>query len=120
MDVSASFQFVVDELAAKLAGGRRRIGAVSVSVEGSPGSERAVDSYAFADYLGDLDALLDHLSPDAPVRIVAHSMGGNVAMLYAGIRPQRVAGLVNLEGFGLPADRVCRRLSNATGAGWTN
>jgi pimeloyl-ACP methyl ester carboxylesterase len=30
-------------------------------------------------------------------------MGGNVAMLYAGIRPKRVRRLVNLEGFGMPA-----------------
>ncbi len=29
-------------------------------------------------------------------------MGGNVAMSYAGVRPQRVRRLVNLEGFGLP------------------
>lgn len=29
-------------------------------------------------------------------------MGGNVAMLYAGIRPERVRKLINLEGFGLP------------------
>ncbi len=100
MDVSASFQFVVDELQKSW-----RVAALDWRgfglSEGSPGSERAVDSYAFADYLGDLDAVLDHLSPHAPVRIVAHSMGGNVAMLYAGIRPERVAGLVNLEGFGL-------------------
>ncbi len=32
-------------------------------------------------------------------------MGGNVAMLYAGARPQRVRRLVNLEGFGMPATR---------------
>jgi pimeloyl-ACP methyl ester carboxylesterase len=28
-------------------------------------------------------------------------MGGNVALLYAGVRPQRVSAVVNLEGFGL-------------------
>jgi pimeloyl-ACP methyl ester carboxylesterase len=101
MDVSASFQFVVDALAHDwrvVAPDWRGFGLS----EGSPAREWAVDSYAFADYLGDLDALLDRLSPEAPVNIVAHSMGGNVAMLYAGIRPHRVAGLVNLEGFGLP------------------
>ena len=36
-----------------------------------------------------------------PVNLVAHSMGGNVACTYAGIRPQRVARLVSLEGFGM-------------------
>jgi pimeloyl-ACP methyl ester carboxylesterase len=29
-------------------------------------------------------------------------MGGNVVMAYAGVRPQRIRRLVNLEGFGLP------------------
>jgi pimeloyl-ACP methyl ester carboxylesterase len=101
MDVSASFQFVVDALQGQwqvVAPDWRGFGLS----EGSPGREHAVDGYAFVDYLGDLDAILDQLSPTEPVRIVAHSMGGNVAMLYAGVRPQRVAGVVNLEGFGLP------------------
>jgi pimeloyl-ACP methyl ester carboxylesterase len=30
-------------------------------------------------------------------------MGGNVVMLYAGVRPERVRHLINLEGFGMPA-----------------
>jgi pimeloyl-ACP methyl ester carboxylesterase len=32
-------------------------------------------------------------------------MGGNVAMLYAGCRPERVRRLVNLEGFGMAATK---------------
>jgi len=28
-------------------------------------------------------------------------MGGNIANMYAGVRPERVAQLVNLEGFGM-------------------
>jgi pimeloyl-ACP methyl ester carboxylesterase len=39
-------------------------------------------------------------------------MGGNVAALYAGIRPTRLRLLINLEGFGLPrspAERVVGR-----------
>ena len=67
----------------------------------------AADTYWFADYLGDLDAALDALcfdaAPDQPVDLLGHSMGGNVVMLYAGIRPERVRRLVNLEGFGMPA-----------------
>ena len=41
-------------------------------------------------------------APGVPARIVGHSMGGNVASLYAGLRPERVRCVVNLEGFGLP------------------
>ncbi|MGE0311278.1 MAG: alpha/beta fold hydrolase [Lautropia sp.] len=95
MDVSASFQFLVDCL-------RRRWRVVSFDWRGFGASESGrADSYWFPDYLGDLDAVLDALSPAEPVRLVGHSMGGNIAMIYAGVRPRRVAGLVNLEGFGL-------------------
>jgi thioesterase domain-containing protein len=31
--------------------------------------------------------MLDLLSPDAPVDLVGHSMGGNIAMIYAGHAP---------------------------------
>lgn len=95
MDVSASFQFVVDHFA-------REWQVLAPDWRGFGLSQRAgADCYWFPDYLGDLDALLHHYSPDRPVDIVGHSMGGNVACLYAGVRPQRVARLVNLEGFGL-------------------
>ncbi len=99
MDVSASFQFVVDYLARDwhvIAPDWRGFG-LTQRVDG--------DCYWFADYLGDLDALLDHYSQDEPVNLLGHSMGGNVAAIYAGVRPQRIAKLVNLEGFGLPATR---------------
>jgi pimeloyl-ACP methyl ester carboxylesterase len=49
-----------------------------------------------------LDELLEQVSPAAPVQLLGHSMGGNIACLYAGVRPERVRCLVNLEGFGLP------------------
>jgi len=61
------------------------------------------DNYWFPDYLADLDFLLDHYAPTTPVDLVGHSMGGNIAMLYAGARAERVRALVNLEGFGMPA-----------------
>ncbi|HMW24517.1 MAG TPA: alpha/beta fold hydrolase, partial [Burkholderiaceae bacterium] len=36
-----------------------------------------------------------------PALLVGHSLGGNAACIYAGIRPERIARLVNLEGLGL-------------------
>lgn len=99
MDVAASWQFVVDALAedhAVIAPDWRGFGLT----EGPP-----ADSFWFPDYLADLDFLLDHFAPDTPVHLVGHSMGGMVAMLYAGARPGRIRRLVNLEGFGLPATR---------------
>ena len=101
MDLGASFQFVVDALATH-EGEERFIAAPDWRGFGgtrNPG----VDSYWFADYLGDLDAIGDALSPGAPFDLLGHSMGGNVVMSYAGVRPQRVRRLINLEGFGMPA-----------------
>jgi pimeloyl-ACP methyl ester carboxylesterase len=68
---------------------------------GFGGSEWAPDGYWFPDYLADLEALLDALVPRGPARVIAHSMGANIALLYGGIRPQRLKWLVNLEGIGL-------------------
>jgi pimeloyl-ACP methyl ester carboxylesterase len=97
MDVAASWQFVVDALEADhyvIAPDWRGYGLTEVP---------DVDNYWFPDYLADLDFLLDHYVPDQPVDLVGHSMGGNIAMLYAGSRPQRIRRLVNLEGFGMAA-----------------
>ncbi|MDP9108852.1 MAG: alpha/beta hydrolase [Pseudomonadota bacterium] len=97
MDVSASFQFVVDAL-------QRTWHVVAPDWRGFGLSDsHPSDTYWFADYLGDLDALLQQLAPDRPVVLLGHSMGGNVATLYAGIRPHRISHLINLEGFGMPA-----------------
>jgi pimeloyl-ACP methyl ester carboxylesterase len=99
MDVGASFQFLVDALSTPrwvIAPDWRGFGLTAV-----PGA----DAYWFPDYLGDLDALLDALCPGTAVDLVGHSMGGNVAMVYAGVRARRVRRLVNLEGFGMPDAR---------------
>ena len=95
MDVSASFQFVVDAF-------ERDWHVVAPDWRGFGLSEAGPgDCYWFPDYLGDLDSILDQVSPDEPATLVGHSMGGNVALLYAGVRPARVRAAVNLEGFGL-------------------
>ena len=96
MDVGASFQFVVDALEQD-----RYVIAPDWRGFGLTESPHA-DSYWFPDYLGDLDALLDALLPGQAIDLLGHSMGGNVAMIYAGVRPERIRRLVNLEGFGMP------------------
>lgn len=102
MDVAASWQFMVDAFGEAFAAGRQIVAPDwrGFGLSLPPGR---IDHYSVPDYLGDLDVLLDQLSPDGPVDLVGHSMGGNVAMLYAGVRPARVRRLVNLEGFGMPA-----------------
>jgi pimeloyl-ACP methyl ester carboxylesterase len=100
MDVAASWQFVVDAFA------RERF-VIAPDWRGYGLTELAhTDNYWFPDYLADLDSLLDHYAGAAPVDLVGHSMGGNIAMLYAGVRPPRIRRLVNLEGFGMAATQA--------------
>jgi len=96
MDVAASFQFVVDALPSE-----RHVIAFDWRGFGLTDTP-ASDTYWIPDYVGDLDRILDALLPGAAVDLLGHSMGGNVVMIYAGLRPQRIRRLVNLEGFGMP------------------
>jgi pimeloyl-ACP methyl ester carboxylesterase len=101
MDVAASFQFVVDALPAD-----RHVFAFDWRGFGLTDAQ-ASETYWLPDYVGDLDAALDALffndQPRRPIDLLGHSMGGNAVMLYAGLRPERIRRLVNLEGFGMPA-----------------
>jgi len=98
MDVAASFQFLVDALA-----GRWHV--IAPDLRGFGRSEWQPQGYWFADYVADLEALLDAFAPGERVDLVGHSLGGNVVMQYAGVRPERVRSLVSLDGFGIPAER---------------
>lgn len=94
MDVSASFQFFLDAL-------KHDWYVIAPDWRGFGLSEWHRGGYYFPDYVADLDALLKQFSPDEPTTLIGHSMGGNIACLYAGIRPERVSRLITLEGFGL-------------------
>jgi pimeloyl-ACP methyl ester carboxylesterase len=95
LDAGETFQFIVDAL-------KQERPIIAPDWRGFGRSEWPQEGYGFPDYLGDFDALMDELSPQAPVSIVGHSMGGNIANLYAGLRPERVRCIINLEGLGLP------------------
>jgi pimeloyl-ACP methyl ester carboxylesterase len=94
-DTGDTFQFLVDAF-------ERDWPLTALDWRGFGASGWSQNGYWFPDYLADLDALLNLLSGDEPVRLIGHSMGGNIAGLYAGVRPERVRSLVNLEGFGMP------------------
>ncbi|MDN3516157.1 alpha/beta hydrolase [Aquisalimonas lutea] len=96
MDTGRTWQFVVDALAAQ-----RHV--VALDWRGFGDSDWVADGYYFPDYLADLEALLDREVGDDAVDLVGHSMGGNVAGLYAGIRPRRIRRLALVEGFGTRA-----------------
>lgn len=94
MDVSAGFQFLVDALA-----GRWFV--IAPDWRGFGRTEWAGGGYWFPDYLADLEVLLDHFCPNTRPVVLGHSMGGNIAGLYAGVRPGRFDRLLLAEGFGL-------------------
>jgi pimeloyl-ACP methyl ester carboxylesterase len=101
MDVAASFQFVVDALSQD-----RHVLALDWRGFGASDTP-AADTYFFPEYMGDLEGVLDALfgAEHPAVDLLGHSMGGNVAMLYAGVRPARIGHLINLEGFGTPRSK---------------
>ena len=109
-DSSITFQFVFDQLEGEWE-------VVAPDWRGHGFTERA-HSYWFHDFVADLSAILDLLFPARAVPLVGHSLGGNVAGIFAGLRPERVSHLISLDGFGpyanhLPVDPVallCRFL----------
>jgi len=97
MDGGASFQFLVDALV-------RDWYAIAPDLRGYGRSAWQPQGYWFADYVADLEALLDVFAPGESVNLVGHSLGGNIVMQYAGIRPQRTRAAISLEGFGIPVE----------------
>lgn len=108
-DLGASFQFVVDALPQDWC-------ILAPDWRGFGRSAHNDGPYWFPDYLADLDALLEALSPNRPATLVGHSLGGIVASLYAGIRPERVAHLALLEGLVLWSEAPERAPERC--AGW--
>ncbi len=99
MDVGASFQFLVDALSSDWF-------VVAPDLRGFGRSEWQTQGYWFHDYIADVEALIDHFAPNESVNVLGHSLGGNVVMQYAGVRPTRVRRVVSLEGFGIPAENA--------------
>jgi pimeloyl-ACP methyl ester carboxylesterase len=55
--------------------------------------------YHFPDYVRDLDAIIQQLGAKT-IRLIGHSMGGTISLLYSGTFPARVSKLVLIEGIG--------------------
>lgn len=53
--------------------------------------------YHFLEYVADIDEVVEQLSPQAPIRIVGHSMGAAAGLIYAAARPGRVAHLTLID-----------------------
>ena len=95
MDVSATFEPMVRAL-------RAPVQVLAPDWRGFGRSGWAPGGYWFPDYLADLDQLVKHYVPEGRIDLVGHSMGAQIASLYAGLRPQRVRRLAVLDGLFLP------------------
>jgi pimeloyl-ACP methyl ester carboxylesterase len=68
--------------------------------------------YTMAGYIYDIAQLI-HQQKLAPVTIISHSLGGNIALRYAGIYPENVRKLVAIEGLGPSPQMLKERLDRS-------
>jgi pimeloyl-ACP methyl ester carboxylesterase len=79
---------------------RDRFRVIAPDLRGHGDSDWALGgSYAMAEFVLDLDRLVEFLGPE-PVALLGHSLGGAIVLHYAGLRPERVRKLVAIEGLG--------------------
>jgi pimeloyl-ACP methyl ester carboxylesterase len=79
---------------------RGRYHIVAPDLRGHGDSEWAVGAgYGELNYVYDIVQLV-HQKKMAPVTIIAHSLGGSIALLYAGLYPETIAKVVAIEGLG--------------------
>lgn len=86
-----------DRMAAQLVD---RYWVVAPDLRGHGDSDWAIGSdYSIIDYALDLHALAEHLGRET-YTLIGHSLGGGVALEFAGACPERVQKLVTIEGLG--------------------
>jgi pimeloyl-ACP methyl ester carboxylesterase len=76
--------------------------------------------YSMNAFVYDLAQLI-HQQHLAPLRIVAHSLGGSISLRYTGIFPETVTKLVAIEGLGASPTQMAERAQRSTVArmrGW--
>lgn len=97
LDTGAGFQFLAERL-------QDRFHCIAPDMRGygKSGHTRNPLGYFFHEYVADAHALFVKLSPKEPIRLLGHSLGGMVASVYAGSFPERVAQLINVEGYLVP------------------
>lgn len=96
-DVSAAWQFTIDAMRGDwyfLAPDWRGFG---LSDWGGG------QTYWQPDYVADLHQILERFSPDEPALLMTHSLGGNIAGVYGGLKPHRVRKFINIEGYNVPS-----------------
>ena len=74
-------------------------------------------AYTMPYFVYDLAQLI-HQQAGAPATIVAHSLGGAIALHYAGVYPETVRKLVAIEGLGLAPAGVVERMNRPVDERW--
>lgn len=88
---------------------------IAPDLRGHGDSQWSTDgNYTMAGYIYDLAQLI-HQQGLAPVTIIAHSLGGNIALRYSGIYPENVKKLVAIEGLGPPPKMLAERANKTIG-----
>jgi pimeloyl-ACP methyl ester carboxylesterase len=83
---------------------RRDYHIIAPDLRGHGDSQWAIGgSYAMVDYTLDVDQLLRALDI-GEITIIGHSLGGSIALQYAGTYPERVRKVVAIEGLGPPPE----------------
>ena len=105
-DQKYSWQWVAAHLAQKY-----RVAALDLRGHGK--SDWAADGdYGVMDHVFDLASLIDELGP-TPITLIGHSLGGNIALRYTGLFPNRVSKLVAIEGLGPSPKMLAARKAEA-------
>ena len=84
-----------DQVAARLAADGHRV--IAVDQRGHGLADKPDDGYDFATVAEDLCLLMDELGVDAPI-LAGQSWGGNVALVFGAVYPERAAGLAFVDG----------------------
>ena len=74
-------------------------------------------AYLMANFVYDLAQLADQFGRDR-VTLLGHSLGGSVALRYAGLFPERVERLIAIEGLGMTPDRLKEKAARPVPDQW--
>ncbi len=96
MDMGASFDFVCRQL-------QEHYYCIAPDLRGMGHTEHTPSAlgYFFYEYIADAHTLFESLAPGETLKLIGHSMGGNILSLYAGSFPERISHFTNIEGFGI-------------------
>jgi len=96
LDSGAAFEFLCRELAPHYY-------CLAPDLRGMGHSQHSPSAlgYFFYEYVADLYELFQQLAAGETLRVLGHSMGGNILSLYAGTFPEQISHFINVEGFGI-------------------